>query len=185
MNRGPAAWHRLTVGLFGVLFLVVGVAAVLWRTDIAPVHDWVDRIDQGVAARTAETGWWPAVLVAIAVIAIVWGWRLIATTVRPGKVDDLVLDGSDQNGTMTVTPKLIAAAVGADLVRAPILDRVVATATDDRGRKIIRLTVTAEPSHGYAEIASVVGDAVEDIRDAVDGADIHVQALVHLENRKR
>lgn len=184
MNRGPAAWHRITVGLVGLLLLLVGVSAVLWRTDVAPVHEWVNRIDQGWAARTADTAWWPVLLVVVVVVAVVWGWRLIATTVRPGKVDDLLLDGSDLSGTLTVAPKLIASAVGEDLARAPALDRVVARATDDRGRKIIRLTVTAEPSHDYAEIASVVGDAVEDIRDAVDGADIHVQAFVHLENRK-
>ncbi|AZG48720.1 hypothetical protein [Gordonia insulae] len=184
MNRGPAAWHRLTVGLFGLIFVVVGVGALLWRADVAPVRDMIDRIDQGAAARLAETGWWPAVLVAVAVIALLWAWRLIAATIRPGKVEDLVLDGSDQSGTLTVAPKLIAAAVGQDLSADPTIDRVAAQATDDRGRKIIRLTVTADPAHSYAEIASIVGDAVEDIRDAVDGSGIHVQAMVHLERQR-
>ncbi|WP_237421461.1 hypothetical protein [Gordonia sp. SID5947] len=38
--------------------------------------------------------------------------------------------------------------------------------------------MTATPTHSGAEIAGSVGEAVEDIREALDGADIHVQALV-------
>ncbi|WAC56157.1 hypothetical protein [Gordonia sp. SL306] len=183
MNRGPAAWHRLTVGLFGVVFLVVGLGAILWRTDVTPVRDRIERIDEGWVARFADTGWWPVVLIGLALLAVIWGWRLIAATIRPGKVDDLVLQGSDQSGSLTVAPKLIAGAVADELASDPRVDRAVAKATDDRGRKIIRLTVTATPTHSYAEIAGSVGEAVEDIREALDGADIHVQALVHLEPR--
>ena len=54
-------------------------------------------------------------------------------------------------------------------------------ALDDRSRKMIRISVTARPTHSYPEIAAVVGEAVDRVRVAVDGADLHVQALVHLE----
>ncbi|MGV9713570.1 hypothetical protein ACWDTI_23245 [Gordonia sp. NPDC003424] len=183
MNRGPAALLRITVALVGIVLVVVGIAAILWKLGVDPVQTWVDRIDQRAGARLADTDWWPVVLIGIALVTLIWGWRLIATVIRPGKAEDLVLAGSGAEGEMTVAPKLIADAVGDELARAPILHRVTSKATDDRGRTIIRLTVTAAPTHSFAELASVVGDAVEDVREALDGSDIHVQALVHLESR--
>ncbi|MEE3852785.1 hypothetical protein VZC37_20770 [Gordonia sp. LSe1-13] len=183
MNRRPAAWHRLTVGLVGVLLVGVGLGAILWRIDVDPVHGWIERIDQGWAARMADTDWWPVLVGGVLVVAALWGWRLVAGTIRPGKVDDLVLDGSDHTGTISVSPKLIATAVGSDLERNPAIDAVDAKATDDRGRKIIRLTVTAQATHTYDDLASIVGEAVDAVREALDGAQIHVQAFVHLEPR--
>ncbi|GAC66460.1 hypothetical protein [Gordonia soli] len=184
MNRLPAALHRISVGLIGLLLLVVGIGAILWRAGVEPVVGWIDRFDADAPRRIVETDWWAAVLVGVVLIATLWGWRLIVSRIRPGRVADLVLDGSDGDGAMTIAPKLIAAAVADDLRKNTIFDRVAATATDDRGRKIIRLTVTAPPTHSYPEIAAMVGDAVEDIRTAVDGSDVHVQALVHLEKRR-
>lgn len=183
MNRGPAAWLRLTVALLGVILAVVGVGALLWKFDVGPIRDWLGRTDPSAGARFAGTDWWPAVLVAVALIAALWGFRLLAAVVRPGKVDGLRLAGSGTGGELTIAPKLVADAVRADLAAKPIFHDVDAKATDDRGRKIIRVTVTAEPTHSYAEIAASLGDTVENIREALDGSDIHVQSLVHLEKR--
>jgi uncharacterized protein YbjT (DUF2867 family) len=55
-------------------------------------------------------------------------------------------------------------------------------AVDDRGRSLIRIEVTAPPRYSFDEVAATLDPAIEHIRAAVDGADIHVQALVHLQN---
>lgn len=183
MNRRPAALLRITVALVAILLLVIGIGAILWKLGVDPVQTWINRIDQRAGARATEQSWWPAVLVAVALVALVWGWWLISTVIRPGRADDVDLAGSGTEGDMTVAPKLIAEAVGADLATAPELDRVVAKATDDRGRTIIRVTVTAAPTRSYSEIASVVGDAVDHVREALAGSAAHVQAMVHLESR--
>lgn len=181
MNRIPAVWHRITVGIIGVACLAVGVGAICWRTGVEPVAGWIEEIDPGAPLSFSETNAWPWVLVVIALIAVVWGWRLVTSMIRPGKVDDLILDGSGSSGSLVVAPKLIASAVADDLARHPMFDTVTVRATDDRSRKMIRLVASARPTRSYDEIAGVVGDAVEDIRAAVDGSDLHVQALVHLE----
>ncbi|MFW0792544.1 hypothetical protein AAFP30_01905 [Gordonia sp. CPCC 205515] len=183
MNRRPAALLRITVAIVAVLLLIIGIGAILWKLGVDPVQTWINRIDQRAGQTATEQSWWPAVLVAVALVALIWGWCLIATVIRPGKTDDVLLADSGPGGQMTVPPKLIADAVGADLAAAPELDRVSSKATDDRGRTIIRMTVTADPTRSYAEIASVVGDAVEHVRGALDGSDTHVQAMVHLEPR--
>lgn len=180
MNRGPAILQRLTVGLVGLVCLAVGLAAIGWQTDIEPVHGWVDDLDPTWATTAVAASWWPAVLAGIVVVGLVWGWSLLATAVRPGKVDDLVLGGSGAEGSLMVPPKLIASAVAEELSAHTMFDQASAKATDDRGRSMIRIEVTAPPRYSYDEIAAVLGPVVANIRNAVDGADIHVQALVHL-----
>lgn len=184
MNRAPAALHRISVGLLGLAALVVGLGAVLWKLDVNPIQTWVDRIDEGWAARAADAAWWPAILAGVLLVALVWGWKLITTAIAPGRPGTLTLEGSDDSGSLTVAPKLIAAAVAEELSASPVLDKATAKATDDRGRMIIRLTAVAAPTHSYAEVADVVGDAVADIRRAVGDSGLHVQALVHLENAR-
>ena len=76
---------------------------------------------------------------------------------------------------------VIANAVAADLAGHTMFDDVSAKALDDRGRKLIRVTVTAPPTYSYDDVAAVLGPEIEPIRAAVDGSDVHVQGLVHFE----
>ncbi|MGV9857223.1 hypothetical protein ACWDTD_01075 [Gordonia sp. NPDC003425] len=180
MNRGPATLHRITAGIFGIAVLLVGVGAVLWQLHVPVVREWADHLDAGWASRLARTDWWIVVLFGVAIVGLVWSWSLLATAIRPNKVDELELSGSNADGRLTVAPKLIAAAVADDLAGNTMFDEVTAKALDDRGRKIIRITVTAPPTYSYDEIAAVLGPEVQRVRTAVDGSDVHVQALVHL-----
>ncbi|PVY30089.1 hypothetical protein C7458_105336 [Williamsia muralis] len=182
MNHGPAVGHRFTVGLIGILLVAAGVAAIGWRLEIDSIRQLVSRIDLDAPQRAADGRWWPAMLAVFAIIALLWGASLVLTAVRTGKIDDIRLTGSDSGGSLTIPPKLLASSVADDLRGQRMLDRVKAVATDDRGRKLIRITVTAQPHCSYDEIAAVVEDSVESIRVAVDGADLRVQALLHMEN---
>ncbi|GAA1480857.1 hypothetical protein GCM10009624_12970 [Gordonia sinesedis] len=184
MNRGPAILDRFTVALVGLICLVIGAGAIAEHTGVQPVTRWLHRVDTGAIARFAQTDWWIPVLLGVAVLSLVWGWSLIATVIRPGKVDDVTLAGSGSDGSMTVSPKLIASAVAEQLGTQPMFSDVSAKATDDRGRTIIRLGVTTRPTFSYAEIAAVLGPVVQDIRAALPDSDVHVQALVELENPK-
>lgn len=182
MNHGPAAGHRFTVGLIGALLVAAGAAAIGWRLEVDSIRQLVNRIDFDAPQRAADGRWWPAVLAAVAIIALLWGTSLVVTALRTGKIDDIQLTGSDSGGSLTIPPKLLASSVADDLRGHRMFDRVKAVATDDRGRKLVRITVTAQPHHTYDEIAAVVEDSVELIRTAVDGADLRVQALLHMEN---
>ncbi|WOC12286.1 Asp23/Gls24 family envelope stress response protein [Gordonia sp. MP11Mi] len=185
MNRLPAAAHRVTIGLIGLLLLVVGVAAITWNLDVQPVVDWLKRIDTSAVGRFADSGWWTLILVAIVLLTLMWGVPLIISAVRPVSTDDIELDGSDETGAMSIAPKLIASAVADELSGDPMFTSVSARAVNDRARSIIRVEVTASPDRTYPEIAQKVAVATDQIRDAVDGSDVHVQAFVHLERRKR
>ncbi|GAA4670074.1 hypothetical protein [Gordonia humi] len=185
MNRLPAVLHRLSTGLIGLVLVVIGAVAVLWNIGVSPVVDALDRVDNDAVGRFADSGWWTLVLVGIVVLTLVWALPLIVSAVRPGAVDDLDLAGSDETGTMNIAPKLIASAVADELSGDPMFTAVSARALDDRARSIIRLEVTANSVHTYPEVAERVGAVTDQIREAVAGADVHVQAFVHLEKIKR
>ncbi|GEE00676.1 hypothetical protein nbrc107696_11220 [Gordonia spumicola] len=181
MNRAPASLHRLSTALIALVLLALGGAALASRLGVRPISEWVDRFDASSIGRFADSGWWAAALGGVVVLSLIWGLSLIGSTLRPRAVDDLELDGSDQSGELVIAPKLIATAVADELSGDTMFQKVSARALDDRSRKIIRLEVTARPDRSYAEIVDRVGRATDQIREAVAGADVHVQAFIHLE----
>ncbi|MFT4043998.1 MAG: hypothetical protein QM673_12630 [Gordonia sp. (in: high G+C Gram-positive bacteria)] len=182
MNRGPAALHRVTAAISATVFLGIGVGALLWQGDVGPVREWTAHLDATWLSRTAATGWWTVVLVGIALIAAIWSWSLLWTAIRGHKVDDVVLAGSNRDGSLYLPPKLLAKAVAADLADEAIVSDVAGKAVGDRGRKIIRLTVTASPTYSYDTIAAILAPRVRQIQAAVAGSGAHVQALIHISN---
>lgn len=180
MNRGPVALHRFTVGLIGLICLVVGLGAIAHQAGVTPVTEWEDRLDASWATTAIDASWWWAVLLGLVVVGLVWGGLLIATVWRPGKADELTMSSSAP-GQITVPPKLIAGAVAESLSANPMFGEVAAKAVDDRGRRLIRIEVTVSPGHSYDEVAAALAPEVRNVRQAVEGADIGVQALVHLE----
>lgn len=181
MNRGPALLHRVSLGLVGIASLVVAAAMILSRYSVQPVSGWVDRIDTVAVADAVGAGWFSAVIVAVALVALCWGWRLIRTTISPQRPDKLALAGSDAEGTLTVPLKQIAAAVEAGLTSQIMLRDLRVQAIDDRGSKIIRIIVQARPERSYDEIVAVLAPSINDLRDALEDSDVHVQALIHLD----
>ncbi|MGW0037383.1 hypothetical protein [Gordonia sp. NPDC003376] len=180
MNRGPVALHRFTTAVIGLLCLVVGLGAIAHETGIAPVTDWEDRLDASWATTAIDASWWWAVLLGLVVVGLVWGTLLIATVWRPGKADAVTIP-SPTPGQITLPPKLIAASITESLSAKPMFGEASATAVDDRGRRLIRIEVTATPGHSYDEVAAALAPALRNVRRAVEGTDIGIQALVHLE----
>ncbi|WP_238419880.1 hypothetical protein [Gordonia sp. 'Campus'] len=181
MNRLPATAHRLSVGLVALALIAIGGAAIAWRVGVEPVAGWVDRLDERAVLDAAQASWWTWVLVGVAVLAVGWGLLLLATNIRPRAVDDALLDGSDQTGTLTVAPKLIANAAAQELAGNPMFQKVTAKAIDDRARSLIRLEVSAKPNRGFDEVAAPVAETVAAIRTALGQSGVDVQAFVHLD----
>ncbi|ALG86038.1 hypothetical protein [Gordonia phthalatica] len=185
MNRGAAALHRLSVGLLGVLLVAFAIAVVLTRFSVRPVSDWVSRIDTAAVADATGTGWFAAVVAAVALVALFWGWRLIRTTIAPQHPDVVTLAHSGPEGMLTVPPKVVAQAVESSLREQTVLRQAHVRAIDDRGSTIIRITVEARPERSYDEIISILARPIEDLRTAFAGSGVHVQAMVHFERVER
>ena len=181
MNRGPASLHRISVGLLGLLAVLVGVAMILHRTGVQPIAGWIDDFDPSAVTRFVDGGWWTLVLVGIGLAALVWGWSLIASTIRPGRVHDVLLDGSGPEGDLVVPPKAIAQAVDAELEGLPPLTGSSVSAVDDRNRTIIRIVATAKRNRSYEQVLAALAPTLEDLKPAVAGTDVAVQTYIHLE----
>ncbi|MEZ5212480.1 MULTISPECIES: hypothetical protein [unclassified Gordonia (in: high G+C Gram-positive bacteria)] len=185
MNRLPAAWNRLSVGLVGLLLVVVGLALLFSQVTIHPLSDWDERIDSDAIDRAAHQDWWTWVLVGIVALAVLWGFRLLATLIRPQAVERLVLDGSEEGGRMTIPPGLIASAVSDDLKADPLFEDVSVKALDDRGAKLIRIVVTAPAHRTYDEVSAALAVATEQIEAAVGDTELHVQTMVQFAPPRR
>ncbi|MBY4574005.1 hypothetical protein ACN94_10460 [Gordonia paraffinivorans] len=181
MNRLPALLHRLTVALVALAMIAVGGGAIAWRLRVRPVDGWIDRVDESALARAVEQQWWIWVLIGTTVIALGWGLLLLSTNIAPRAVDDIALAGSDNAGTLTIAPKLIASAVADELEGNPLFQKVSAKAIDDRARSIIRVVVTARPDRTHAEVSGPVDRAMDSIVAALGESDVHVQGFIHLE----
>lgn len=180
MNRLPAAWNRVSVGLIGLVLIVAGLAGIFSQVRVEPVSGWLARLDASKVDRAADAKWWTWILFGLIVLGVLWGFRLLATLVRPQAVADLVLDGSAQGGRITIAPGVIATAVAAELAGNTLFDDVAVKALDDRGAKIVRITVTAPPSRPYDELTAALDVAVQQIRAAFPDSGLHVQAMIHL-----
>lgn len=181
MNRGAAALHRLSIGVIGLLCLLLAAGVILHQLSVHPVEGWVDRIDTGGIRDATAAGWFAAVLVAVALLALYWGWRLIRTTIAPRRPELLMLNGSGPEGTMTVSLKQVASAVEEQLATQTVLRQVRVQAIDDRGEAIIRITVDVAPERSYDEIVGIVTPTIEDLRIALGDSDVHVQVFIHLD----
>lgn len=184
MNRLPAAWNRISVGIVGLLLVLLGLALLFSQVSVQPVSTWVGNVDSGRIHHAADSEWWTWVLVGIVVLAALWGFRLLATLVRPQAVQRLLLDGSGSDGRMMIAPGVIASAVAAQLGEDRRFDEVSVKAIDDRGVKILRIVVTAAPTRSYDELQAALGSVVDQIDAATPESELHVQTLIQLERTK-
>lgn len=184
MNHGSAALHRISTALFGLVCIALAAAVVAYRFTVDPVSGWISRIDTGAVSDTVAQNWFPAVLAGVAVIAAYWGWRLIRTTIAPRRATELTLAGSGPEGTLRVPLPQVAQALQEQLAAQTLLRQVSVRALDDRDRRILRITVDSRPERTYDEIVGALAPAIDDLRTAFDGSDVHVQVMVHLDARK-
>ena len=185
MNAFPAGVNRLITFLLGAVFIVVGAVAIAWQLKVQQVRDQLDKIDLSWFDRAPDESWWLYVLIGIAVGGILVGLLLLLMNSRPRKTCSVVLPGSDASGTLMVSPAKIANAVADDLARHRLITSTRSRAVDDRKRIMLEVTVEAESTRDFAEIAEVVGRAEQQIAAALPGSEVRPRFQVHLSTPKK
>ena len=85
---------------------------------------------------------------------------------------------------MTVPLPQVAQAVQEQLSTQTVFRTATVQALDDRNRRILRITVDSRPERTYDQIVAALAPAIDDLRTAFDGSDVHVQVMVHLDARE-
>lgn len=184
MNALPAGLNRVVAFLVAVAMIVVGAAAIAWELKVTWVRDRIADIDASWFDRAPDAGWWVYVLAGIAVGGIVIGFLLLSVNARPRKIGDVELPGSDNSGTLAVSPGKIANAVADDLAHHRLVTSTRSKAVDDRKRRLLEITVIADPKTSFDDLLPVVENAQRQIRGALPGSDLRARILIHLEKSK-
>ncbi len=185
MNTLPAALNRVVAFVIAVAMLAVGAAGITWELKVTWVRDRIADIDASWFDRAPDAGWWVYALAGIAVGGIVIGLFLLSVNLRPRRISDVELPGSDSSGTLSVSPGKIADAVADDLAHHRLVTSTRSKAVDDRKRRLLEITVTADPGTSFDDLIPVVEDAHRQVRGALPGSDLRARILIHLEKSKR
>ncbi|MBT0567300.1 hypothetical protein [Williamsia sp. CHRR-6] len=184
MNAIPATWNRFVTLVLSAAFLVVGGATIAWQLKVTWVRDRIADIDQNWFQTAPDQSWWKYSLAGIAAGTIVFGLVLLIVNARPRKTGTVVLPGSDRSGVLSANPAKIAKAVADDLEHNRVISSAKAKAVDDRKRRLLEVTVTADPRYDYADVLTAVQRAEEQVAAALPGSDVRPRFLIHLEKTK-
>ncbi|GAB2666496.1 hypothetical protein GCM10027169_30740 [Gordonia jinhuaensis] len=184
MNHGPAAFNRLIVFIVGAAMIVVGAAAIGWKSNASWIHDRMQRLDLNWFRTAPDSSWWVWALVGVAVIGVVLGIWLLAVNVRPQRARTLSLPGSNAGGKLTLAPNKVADAIADEIAAAPEITSAKARALDDRKRELVQVTVVAAPEVSYDDIIARLREAAENLRVALPDESLRPRFLVHLDGAR-
>ncbi len=184
MNALPASLNRFVAFLVAVAMIVIGGTAIAWELKVTWVRDRIADIDASWFDTAPDAGWWVYVIAGIAVGGIIIGFGLLAVNARPRKIGAVELPGSDSSGTLSVAPAKIANAVADDLAHHKLINSTRSKAVDDRKRRLLEITVIADPTTSFDDLLPVVENAQKQIRGALPGSDLRARILIHLEKSK-
>lgn len=164
---------RIVVGLVGLVLLGGGLWALGDRLDQRLAIDATDHISTSTIDRLPEQPWWPAVVGAAGVLLILVALWLLVRHLRGTASKTVVTEGGG-----TVDLDRVADAVAADLGRSPLIRRARSRTVLEKGRPVIRVSVSIAPDAPVHELSALAAAARRDVAAAA-GPDVAFQVLVN------
>jgi hypothetical protein len=182
MTRVVIAIDRLAAFVFGVVFLAIGVGALLWNTH------WIPRTPELVTApglvTASGTHWWPWAEAGVGLVLVLLAVRWLVAHLPMTRVSQRTLSVGD-GGVVSADLGEVAAAAARALQACPDVHSAKGRAVLDRGVATIDLTVTP---HSPTTLGAVV-EAVDEVSAQIAvvlGADaVATRTSVHVDARKR
>ncbi|QMU78520.1 alkaline shock response membrane anchor protein AmaP [Streptacidiphilus sp. PB12-B1b] len=200
------AVNRILLGLAGIVLLGGGVLALIggldlnahWNLGLPRGWPWTDphQAVLNAAERTRWRGrswWWPALFAALAVVALVCLWWLLAQLGR-GRAGDLPIAAPEraparkkkQRSATLVRGTALAEAVGADAEELPGVARARARLLGHPRKPQLRLAMTLEPGAAPGEAVRSLGTGpVARVRAAAGLADMPAEVRIRAEGGRR
>ncbi|GAS88352.1 hypothetical protein [Mycolicibacterium brisbanense] len=162
---------RLLTGLVAAMLLGGSVWLIGYGANVAAAHRAAERLDPGAIGAVGDWHWWPTVLGAAGVVAVLLGTWLVLLHLRPRTVRSL------QTSSGAVDLARIAQAAAEDLGRHPAVQFSKGVTRAEGGRPIVRVSVGVAPSTPSAEIRRLARRVGADVRSAAAG-DVDVQVVI-------
>lgn len=178
MNPVVGALNRVLALLLGLTLIVGGLLVIGWRFDADLARTVFDHVDRGWYLEAPEQHWWVWALAAGTLLTFVAGLWLLLANVRPNRAGAVLLGGSDDFSTLTVSPAQLGNAVTAMLIRHPAVVDASSRAVVDRGVPVLRILVVAESGEPLDHVRRVARDSVARITESLEGAELATQVFV-------
>lgn len=185
MRHRALVLDRLAMLLLGLTLLAAGVGAVAWRLG------WLAAWQPGATLLPAQVtdvagqGWWPWACSGAGVLLITGGLGLIAAHVPPGKVDVLLLPGSDARGSLTVDASSPVAAAAAELAAEAGVRSAHGTLLRERRGLVASVTAVVEPHADLEEITAATERVMTDLRTVLSRDDIRARVRLTVASHRR
>lgn len=183
MRRSTATVGRVLTALLGLVLLLGGGSAVLWRMHVRLARTLYAHADRQWYLTAGQQHWWSWTMAAIAVAATIGGVGLLAANLRPNRLGPIELAhdsiATQPHGASTLGSGALATAVATTIAENPVVQDASGRAVLDRGLPTLRIAITAKPDVSLEHLRRIAGEAVADIAAATDDAAIATQFFVH------
>lgn len=167
---------RVITGFVGLLLLAGGGWALAYRLGQRQVTDANRRISTKTIDDLPNQPWWPAVVGVTGAILVLVALWLLVRHLRSAASRTVVTDGGG-----TVELNRVADAVAADLTRNPLIRRARTATLVEKGRPLIRVSVTVPPEASVDELSALAVAARREVRAATN-PEVGLQILVNDED---
>jgi len=176
MTRTLAGLDRLLALLLGLVLLVAGIAAIVWK------GGWYHQAPRTLTApwlsSATTASWWPWAAGIGGIVLILLALRWLVAHLPHRRAASVKLAGSDHTGNLTADLKAVAAAAATSLADTPGVRSTSGTAITDRGQLTLTLTATLEPTANLATVAAAAERTCAQLAAALP--DPNIAAQVHL-----
>ncbi len=182
LSRGVDRTVTIAVGL---LLVIIGVVAILWRLDA--VVDLSRTTDTGAVQNVIQHGWWPWVSGAAGVLMIIAGLRWLAAHLPSARVTELNLPGTGEAGRLRFNASSAAAAAARQFAELPSVRSAQGKVRRDRGQLVVCIDATIDPATDLHQVAEDADRVVADLADVMGRADLYgrVRLKVSTAHRSR
>ncbi|WP_067864438.1 hypothetical protein [Nocardia shimofusensis] len=179
MTRLAGALDRFAAFVAGVALLGLGIALLLWNTDV------VEQVPETVTApglmSATDTAWWPWALAGAGLVCALLAIRWLFSHTPASSAGTLRLADPDGLGRVSIDLGSLAAAAAAHLAARPDVSSAKGKAVVERGVRTIELTVKARSVEDLATLVAAANEVSSELARSLEDRSVAVRSLLGLE----
>jgi len=179
MTRLAGAVDRLAAFIAGVALVGLGVALLLWNTDV--VEQFPETVTAPGLVSATDMAWWPWALAGAGLVCAFLAVRWLFSHTPASSAGTLRLADPDGLGRVSIDLGSLADAAAAHLAARPDVTAARGKAVVERGVRTIELTVTARSVDDLATLVETADEVSADLARSLGDPSVAVRSLLGLE----